>query len=142
MTESVGQVGLGLFRQSGKGGLVKHSQISQNLAIDLDRGLLQTVNHTAVGQAIFTGTGIDTGNPQGTELTLALLAIPIGILARLGDCLGGNTENIFPSAAVTLGLFNNFLVFGACGNTAFTLGIVVYLIQLAIGQHAANHGYI
>ena len=39
-----GQVGLGLFSQCSKRYLVKHRDISQDLAIDIDFGFFQTVN--------------------------------------------------------------------------------------------------
>lgn len=49
------------------------SQISQNLAIQVDAGLLQTADELGIGHAVDAGRRIDTGNPQGTEITLARL---------------------------------------------------------------------
>jgi hypothetical protein len=43
------QAGLGLFCQRAKRHLVKYRQISEHLAVDLDLGLVQAVNETAVG---------------------------------------------------------------------------------------------
>ena len=43
-----------------------------------DAGKLQTMHETAVGKAVHTGSRIDTGDPEGTELSLLLLSSGIG----------------------------------------------------------------
>ncbi len=52
----------GLFNQGGESQLVVNGDIGQDLAIDLDGSLLQTVDQTAVGQTVLTGCCVDMSN--------------------------------------------------------------------------------
>jgi hypothetical protein len=59
---------LGLCGQSGKSRLIEDGQIGQDLAVNFDIGLLQTIHEGAVLHAQLTSCSIDTGNPQrGTD---------------------------------------------------------------------------
>jgi hypothetical protein len=87
-----------------------NSQIGKNASIDFDVGFLQPGDKLAVADAVFTGLGIDTGNPQGAENALLGSTITEGILTCLGDSLIGNTENTAAGTVVTLGLLQYFLV--------------------------------
>jgi hypothetical protein len=93
-----------------KSRLVKDSQISQNLAIDLDLRLFQAIHEGAVFHAEFPGRGIDAGNPQAAELTFPLPAVAIGILTCLHHRLFGDAVDILATTAVTLGQGKNLLV--------------------------------
>src|SRR5690606_7975634 len=64
------QGGLGLGYDGLEGSLVAHGQVGQHLAVHADVGLLQARHELAVGDAEGTGAGVDTGDPQGAELTL------------------------------------------------------------------------
>jgi len=119
MKSSGRQGGLGLLNNSRKGLLLIHREIRQNLAIDLDIGLLESGNQPAVGQAIGAGTRIDTGNPQRPELTLALFAVTVGVLLRLDNRLFGNTIDPAPGTVITFRLFHYFLVAATSHNTTF-----------------------
>src|SRR5690606_35702588 len=90
--------------------------VRQNLAVDLDTSLVQTVDETAVGQAMLACRCVDALDPQSAEIALAGLAIAVSILQRLLDCLLGDADSILAAAVETLGCVQNFLVLGMGGN--------------------------
>src|SRR5690554_8022995 len=108
--EGLSQASLCFFDNRSKRRFFVHGQIGQNLTVDFNGRLFQTSDQTAVGHAILTSTGVDTGDPQSTELTLALLAVTIGVLTCLDDRLLGNPEYTRTRTVVTFGEFQNFLV--------------------------------
>lgn len=120
----------------GKGMLVGYRKFCQYLSINLNGRLEQTIDQPAVRQAMFTGRGVDTRNPEGAEHTFFLPPVPVGILPCLGDGLLGDAINILAPAPVTLGLLNNFFVSGVGGDPAF------YSrhdnTPLTVWQHARN----
>ena len=73
-------------------------------------------------QADLTGCRIDTGNPQGAELTLPLTAVTVGVLAGLHHRLFGDAVYILAPTTVTFGQCNNFLVARARRYTTFNSG--------------------
>ena len=46
------EAGLSQFDELGKSRLIEYCQVSQHLAIDFDRRLLQAIHETAVGQTV------------------------------------------------------------------------------------------
>src|SRR5581483_9782042 len=103
----------------GKRRLVHHSHVGQDLAVEFDRGFLQAVHEHAVGHAVFTRGRVDTGDPQCAEHALLVAAIAIGILPGAHDRLLGDAIDLAATAAVTLGLVENFLVTGTCRYPTF-----------------------
>ena len=85
--KSSSQLGLDLLHDAGKSRLVMHSDIGQHFAVDLDGSLLQAIGELAVRQAASACTGVDTRDPQLTELTLLLATVTVSILTSLGYCL-------------------------------------------------------
>ena len=73
------------FNQSGEASRIIHGDVSQNLAVQLAAGLLQTVHETAVRNVIQMACRIDTGDPQTTEISLFLTAADIGISHGVHD---------------------------------------------------------
>ena len=63
---------LGLFCQLGKAGGVLHGDVGQDLAVQLDAGLLQSVDELRVAGAVQLGGGGDADDPQRAELALLL----------------------------------------------------------------------
>src|SRR5690606_1224200 len=118
-TVESGEARFGFFGQSCKSHLIADRDIRQHLAVDVDIGFLQTVDETAVRHAKLTRTGVDTHNPQATELTLALAAVTVRILASLDDGLDGNTIHTAAGTVVTLCHFQNFLVSATRLDTTF-----------------------
>ena len=73
------QLRLGDFHELGESSCIVHSQIRENLAVDGDVVLLQTIDERGIAHAIQASSGVDTGDPQGAEITLAQLAASEGI---------------------------------------------------------------
>src|SRR5690606_7432386 len=72
--------------------LVMHSQISQNTTVQADVSLAQSGDQTAVAQTTGTGSGVDTHDPERTELTLLLTAVAVSVLTGLDNGLFGYTK--------------------------------------------------
>jgi hypothetical protein len=113
------QLGLGLFDYRVKSGLVIYGQISQDFAINVHIGFLQTGDKLAIGDASSTGTGIDTGDPQRAKYPLFVTAITIGILPGFGDGLGRYAINPTTGTVIAFGLLENFFVTTIGNNAAF-----------------------
>src|SRR5690606_3630645 len=90
----------------------RHTRFSRDWSSDVCSSdlLFQAGNQTAVGQTVLTSTSVDTSDPQSAELTLALTAVAVGVLASLDYRLLGNTEHTRTSAVIAFGEFQNFLV--------------------------------
>ncbi len=85
--------------------------IGKYFPVEFDIGFFQPVHELAVSQPVGPDGGIDAGNPQSSEISLAGSPVPIGItqgffhrLPRLAEYAAadapesfGHTENAFPS---------------------------------------------
>ena len=91
-----------------------HRQVGQHPAIQLDTGFLQAGDELAVGHSLGPGLGVDTRDPEGPEITLLDPAVPVGVLACLGDRLFGDPVDPAAGTVVTLGLLENFFVATVC----------------------------
>ena len=107
---SGGETRFGFFRQSAKSHLITDRQVRQYFTVDLDGRLFQAVDHTAVGQAVDAGRGVDAHDPQTTELTLAYLTVTVGVLTGLDNRLHRHAEHAAAGTVVTFCLLENFLV--------------------------------
>src|SRR4051812_35669260 len=79
--------GFRLLGQLGKSCRVLHRDVGQNLAIELDAGLLQPTDEAAVADAVLVGGGVDAHDPQRAVLALLLLAAGVGELEGALDRL-------------------------------------------------------
>lgn len=50
-------------------------QVGQDLAVDLDIGLLELIDEPGVGEAMFAGSGVDLDGPELAEFALFLFAV-------------------------------------------------------------------
>ena len=71
-----------------------------------------------VAQIVLMGGGVDTHNPRLSGLTLLMMAIAVGVLTGLGDCLDGNAVAARTGTVVTTGGLHDLLMTGVSGNTA------------------------
>ena len=83
-------------------------EVSKNLAVDLNTGLVDKTHELAVAQILQTGGGIDALNPQSAEIALFILAVAISISKTLFPCILGNGPHIAAATVVTAGKFQNF----------------------------------
>src|SRR5690606_2546821 len=93
--------------------------VGQNLAVDLDASLRQTVDETAIGQALLADSSIDALDPESAERALAVLAVTISILLRTVNCSLGGADGVLATATETSSLIQNLLVLCVGGNAAF-----------------------
>src|SRR5690606_24161280 len=107
------------FNQSRKRCFFIHGQISQHFTVNFNHGFFQAIDELAVRQTVQTGTGVDTRDPQLTELTLTLTTVTVSVLTGFDYGLFGNTEYTAASAIVTFSLLQNFLVTTTSDHTTF-----------------------
>ena len=88
---------------------LRHSHVGQDLAIERDIRTFQPRDKPRVVHAILLDSGADALNPDGTELALLHLSVPVGVLQGLLDALHGHAEAVGPPS-VALGHFDDFLV--------------------------------
>ncbi len=55
-------------------------EVGKHLAVDLDPGLREPADKSAVGQTVLAAAGIDALDPERAEIALLLLAADIGVL--------------------------------------------------------------
>src|SRR3546814_16793954 len=75
--------------------------------------------HDALPISFLAYGGVDALNPERTEAALLYLAIAIGVLASLFDCLPRDADGVLAAAIIALRLIQDILVLGAGGNTPF-----------------------
>src|SRR3954470_4146030 len=77
----------GASRKTSEGLGVANGDVGQHLAVELDLGEAQAVHQLAVAHALLAGGRVDALDPQAAELALAVLAVAVGIRARLEQLL-------------------------------------------------------
>ena len=122
-----GQRGLGLPGQRLEGLRLGDGKIGENFAVDLDAGVLEAVDKSAVGQAVLAGGGIDALNPEGAKIALARAAVAIGVLQPLLDPLDGDAEIVLVASAIALGGLADLGVAGVGGDAPFDSGQGAFL---------------
>src|SRR3982751_4171007 len=65
-----GQRGFGLLRDLRKSNFVVHGKVCEDLAVDVDGGLLEAVHEHAVAHSELADRGVDAGDPQHAEIAL------------------------------------------------------------------------
>src|SRR4029078_13500705 len=86
--------GLRRLNESGESLWLPHGEIGQNLAVDLNTGLVEPVDKSGIGQPSFAGRGINPLDPQRAESPLLTAAVAILILAGLFDRLNRNPKDV------------------------------------------------
>src|SRR6185436_8389189 len=102
--------GFGLLCDGSKSGGLVHRQIREHLAIDVDTGLLQAIDETAVAQVELAGRRVDALDPQRAEVAFLEPASAVRVLAGLDDGLLRRAEYLAAGVVVALRLLENFLV--------------------------------
>src|SRR3954466_10736756 len=97
----------GALRKTSEGLGVANGDVGQHLAVELDLRELQTVHELAVGKAFLARGGVDALDPQAAELALAVLAVAVGVGARLEELLLCALVARVLLAAVALGPLQN-----------------------------------
>ena len=88
---------------------IVHSEVSEHLTVDLDTGLAELAHENRVAHSLQTSGSVDTLDPQGTEVTLLITAITIGIGQTLLPCVLCYCPNILAGSEVAAGKLQNSL---------------------------------
>src|SRR3954452_21200602 len=104
----------GCFGESAERLGVAHGDVSQHLAVQLDTGQLQPVHELRVAHAVELGGGVDAGDPQATEVALAVAAVTVRVGLRLDDGFLGALVIVVRLAAVPLGPLEDLAPLLAC----------------------------
>ena len=121
-----GERGLRFVHQSFESSRLMNGNVRQNFAIHSNLGLVEAVDKSTIGQAMFTHSCVDPLNPQSAEIAFSGFAVAIGVLTGFLHCLLGNADGILAAAIITFGGFDNFFVTGVGGNAPFNSGHLLY----------------
>ena len=80
------------------------SEVSKDLAVDLNTILVECAHKLAVAQVVKTSGSVDTLNPQSTEVTLLVSTVTISIGETLLISILRNCPDVLAGTIVTLGL--------------------------------------
>src|SRR4051812_36306974 len=131
--------GLGLLRDRRKALRLVHGEVGEHLAIDLDAGLLDAIDETAVAQVELARRRVDALDPQCAEVALLEPATAVGVLAGLDDGLLRRAEYLATRVVVALRLLENFLVACTCSDAAFdSCHLLVLAALLGIGHQLVD----
>src|SRR5436309_2559801 len=93
--------------QLGEGLRIVHGHVGQDLPIELDTGVLQSVHEGRVAHAVLARGGADPRDPQPPELALAVAAVAVRVRPRVHDLFLGHPEPLAARAVVALGLLED-----------------------------------
>src|SRR5882672_4714073 len=116
------QGGLGLLDDRLEGRRLGNGEVGQDLAIDLDPGLGEAVDKSAVVEPKRPHRGIEALDPKRPEGALAALAVAVGVLVGLLDRLFGDADRVLATAEKAFRGLEDFLVLGVSGDTTFDAG--------------------
>src|ERR1700679_1180569 len=107
-----------LIHQSLEGGGLVNGQIRKLLAVDLDAGLGEPADKSAVGESVLAAAGVDALDPQSAEIALLELAADIVVLHRPVGRGIGRRDIVLAAAVEALDLLEDFLAAGMAGDGA------------------------
>ena len=86
------------------------SHLGEHLAVDLDACLLEAVHELAVGDAVSSGSCVDSCDPQSSVFSLLVLASDVCGSQASHNCRVSSSESVLSSAVETLSLLQNLLM--------------------------------
>ena len=92
-----------LFHDGVKSSGVVDRHLGKHLAVQFNAGLVKPGYELAVPQSALASGGIDTGNPQSTEIPLSQPPITVGEDVGADDRFLGRSEQVVSPADITLG---------------------------------------
>ena len=88
---------------------IVHSKVCENFAVEADVLLGETSHQLGVSEAVLTGGGVDTLNPQGAEFALLGLAVTVGVGETFFVGVLCNCPDILAGQEVAAGSGENLL---------------------------------
>src|SRR5665648_633351 len=105
-------------------------ELCQHLSIDSNSSFLQSVHHTAVGQTVYTGSCIYSGDPKLTEVSFVVFSMSIRIAKDFRTCSLAGRYSLLFAPRYPLANFNIFLC-RACLVTPFFIRAIPKDLLLA-----------
>jgi hypothetical protein len=94
-------------------------QVGQDLAVDLDAGLVEAGNEAVVGEAVLATGGVDAGYPEAAKLPLTVPPMHIGVVKAVDEGFAGPLEEAVPSTSMTPSLGDDLLVPSVLDDASF-----------------------
>ena len=85
------------------------SEVSKNLAVDLDATLVQQTHQLRVAQTLEAGSSVDTLDPESAEVALLVTAVTEGVGETLLPSVLGNGPYVLAGTEVTASEFEDAL---------------------------------
>src|SRR5262245_27993455 len=128
-------------RELREGRRIVERERGQDLAVDLDSGLLEARDHPAVREAVLACGGTDPYDPERARVALLLLAVAVGVREALLERLARLAIRLAAASDEALGLLHRLLVTAACLRAAFGAWHLDYSSGIrgsAVGQQALD----
>ncbi len=93
-----------------------HGQVGQDFPVEFNVVGFHLSHELAVGHPVHPGTRVDTGDPEGAEISLLVSAVPVGVHHGFLHGVLGYGPHIFTSSKVTFGLLEHFFPSGSGSN--------------------------
>ena len=88
---------------------VVHSEVGENLAVETDVLLRELAHKLRVRDAVLTGSGVDSLDPEGTEVTLLGLAVTVSVGETFLVSVLRYSPDILSGEEITAGSLKNLL---------------------------------
>ena len=88
---------------------VIHSEVGENLTVETDVLLCELAHELRVRDAVLTGSGVDSLDPEGTECTLLGLAVTVSVSETFLVSVLRYSPDILSGEEITAGSFKNLL---------------------------------
>mgnify|MGYP004670374001 FL=1 len=82
---------------------IVNSEVSEDLAVDLDTSLVECTHKCRIGHVLETSSSVDTLDPQCAEVALLVTAVTVSVCETLLPSVLRNCPNILSCTIVTLG---------------------------------------
>ena len=94
------------------GGVVE-GEVGENLTINLDACLVDEAHKLGIRKTLHAGSGVDTLDPESTEVALLVLAVAVSIGEAFLPSVFGNGPHVLTAAIITACEFEDFLAFSS-----------------------------
>ena len=88
---------------------VVHGEIGENLAVETDVLLRELAHELRVGDAVLTGSGVDSLDPESAEVTLLGLAVTVSVGETFLVSVLRYSPDILSGEEITAGSLENLL---------------------------------
>lgn len=94
-------------------------EVGEDFTVKVDAFLLHAGDELRVGKTELTGGIVDAGDPEGTEVALAIATVAVSVAEGFDDALFGEAEATGAIVLHAFGGLQSFLVLGMGGNATF-----------------------